>query len=743
MDNVKIKTSDVASILDTKILASNSHPAISVSQYDNYDSVLSSIVNHIPTLLQKQALDASVSPSAGNEYITQSALSDTLAAKIPWKTIGLPGSGTDFEGDTNAVFTTALASGYKFFQIRAGTYNFSNSVVIPENCIFIGDSSAATILTGTSVFDLDNNDVYLGFLSVSNLNVLGNRCQLENVVVTESLLANSVSDLLLFACAFPSSTCTFDTVTDSFINSCLFDKIATDVLNLSNCINVSVTSCVVKNGNFKINTCVNVKALASHFNDGLTLTTSPTTLLRANTPNTLNNDADDFQELLQYIGSPVITASTPTYSNNYAGPPGEDLTSRASALDLLTQWRYEERNFQLTSTGTVSWNPTVNLLTSTTELGLYSSHRSSYWVIPDLSVTIASNAALYYVLDRNLNNTPLTLTPQTAALGSIPNNSSNRQVWVLAFCVDSTLFWRGGGGTRFPATTGNTGEYFIDGTSKSLIDYIGADDYNDSNPYYSNNFVGIEGESLTVRLGKTDTLIKRLFEYSNVSVYLQNDGYIKLEGDYEVSLIGTLLISLPHVAGRIYCNSYSWSLNDGQLVYLTYNQGDLAGSDTAITSSTVATTVPLPNNYPGDGLGKTKYFVLARRKGTSVILWDGSVLTLGGRYPIPENRLVVPTSAPAALTDNVQWDGTNLLWENIAVATSTGATIDRNRFPNQTTALAGLTALGEGEGIVVTHSWNDGAAGYVSLEKITLPVGGLLQNQFLWAYRRSGKIILP
>jgi len=121
MDNVKIKTSDVASILDTKILASNSHPAISVSQYDNYDSVLSSIVNHIPTLLEKQALDASVSPSAGNEYITQSALGNTLAAKIPWKTIGLSGSGTDFEGNTDAVFTTAIASGYKFFQIREGT----------------------------------------------------------------------------------------------------------------------------------------------------------------------------------------------------------------------------------------------------------------------------------------------------------------------------------------------------------------------------------------------------------------------------------------------------------------------------------------------------------------------------------------------------------------------------------------------------------------------------------------------
>jgi hypothetical protein len=226
-------------------------------------------------------------------------------------------------------------------------------------------------------------------------------------------------------------------------------------------------------------------------------------------------------------------------------------------------------------------------------------------------------------------------------------------------------------------------------------------------------------------------------------VYLQNDGYIELEGAYEVSLIGTLLISLPHVAGRIYCNSNSWSLNDGELVYLTYNQGDLAGSDTAITSSTVATTVPLPNNYPGDGLGKTKYFVLARRKGTSVILWDGTVMPLGGRYPIPENILVVPTSAPMTLTDNVQWDGSNLLWESLAVATSTGASIDRNRFPDQTAASADLTDLAEGEGIVITHSWNNGAAGYASLEKITLPAGGLLQNQFLWAYRRSGKIILP
>jgi hypothetical protein len=189
------------------------------------------------------------------------------------------------------------------------------------------------------------------------------------------------------------------------------------------------------------------------------------------------------------------------------------------------------------------------------------------------------------------------------------------------------------------------------------LDYIGATGTNNSTPNYSNNFTGVNAESLTVRLGKTDTLIKRLFEYSNLGTYVSDASFISVEPGptttYTVSLAGIFYMAFPHVAGCITATTASWNLNDGQLVYFTFDQGSLAGSDASITSSTVVNvgSLPLPDAYPLT----TKYFVFARRVGTSVFLWGGSELPVGGRYPEPIGRTVIAQSAAATLIDNTVW----------------------------------------------------------------------------------------
>lgn len=758
--NVKIITPDVIEILDGKILATSPHSQLTVIAGEDYDSVLTKITARTPTLPEKQALDASLSPSAGNPYLTQNDLNALLDAKIPWITIGLPGSGSDFEGSDETAFSAAFLGGGDWFQVREGTYTFTSTLTVPANVRLTGTSAASTRIEGNfvgSVIELQSGS-YLGFISIEQQAVGESAVEassdsfLENVIVEststgKTIDASSGSALKVFECVFQNGNFDLSGNSGSVVHGCLFDVPVGNAVDIVSSSNISVTSSIFSTGQIYIDTSSDIRVVANHLAGGVTINAS-TALLRANTPNTVNNEADDFANLLSYIGSPSITTVDPPFANNYGGPPGEDLTARASSLDLLVQWRYEERNFQLvadTEVTILTWDPASNLLSTSGILRLYSSHRSSYWEIPTITtLNIPNNSALYYVLDRSLNASPITLTPTVGTLGSIPNNRDNRQVYVLAFALGNTLWYRGGGGTRFPGTANQTGEYFVDGSSKSFLDYVGAADYNDYDPSYSNNFSGVNGESLTVRAGKTDTLIKRLFEYSNHGIHLSDGGSVYVEpgsgSTYEVFLDGTWYIAFPQVAGRITAPTQSWELEDGELVYFELDQGGLAGVDIPITSSAIVASgsLPLPDAYP---LG-TKYFVFARRVGSSVYLWDDTELPVGGKFPQPIGHEVVPTALPVTLSENFEWDGADFLWESLSVAVSTGIPLTHNYIPDQTTASPGLTDLAEGEGLVITFSWNATPTPprAVTIQKQTLPVS-LNQNQFLWVQRRNNHLI--
>lgn len=745
--NIKISTPDVLEILDIKIKTSAAHARLDVLTGEFYDSVLAKIAARSPTLDQRDALENALSPTALNPFVTIGQLNIRLEGAIPWKTIGPIGSQADFEGADETPFVNAFLTvpTYVNFYVLSGTYTFSVPVTIPDGVKIFGSNTAYTMLTSNTdtVFKL-GQECYLGFMTI-----LTSGATAIALDATSSIYS-TIENCIIFA---PSTGYTidisgstnlqiFDTasiygviyglnIDNSIISNLYVDAPATAGLYLDTPSSLTLCLSTFYAGMPSIVSGTNVRVVANHFNNGSNNTTPISSVLfRANTPDSNNNEDDGFSFLLQYIGSASYTQQYPVYSNNFAGPQSQDLTARASGLDLLIQWRYEERNWLLmakTEPTTVTWKPTAALLSVNSDgLQLVSAHREAVWLLPAFTdLWLPSGEMAYYVIDRSLNTSDITLSVQRSPLGSIPLDPTSRQIYVIAFNQGGTLFWRGGGGTRFPS--GNTGVYYVDGTSKNILDYIGSTSYNDSDPNYSSNFAGVNGDSLTTRAGQLDKLLKRLFEFSNLGFYLDTNAYFYIDTS-PLYLTGTLYFTIPNVAGRLTLAAGSWTLLDGELIYLTWNQETLAGSDQAVTS-TIATTVPLLDNYPGT----TKYFVLAARKGSYIYMFDGSKIPLtGGRWPVPSGHSIAILSSPSVLVQNIVWDGTTLSWEGLGVVCSTGINTNRNTLANASSTLA------EGEGLLVTHTWNAGAAQNASVSKVTLPIAALDQNQFLWVQRRNG-----
>jgi hypothetical protein len=748
--NTKIITEDVLSILDVKIHTSSAHAQLNVASGETYDSVLAKIAARSPTLNEKGALDAAVSPSAGNPYVTFSELITTLTGAIPWQTIGPIGSGANFEGSDEAPFLAAFATvpTYSWFYVMPATYTFAVPVTVPDEIRLVGGVTSETLLVSNtgSVLTLGQN-TYVSFLSIvttlsaatainaaSSISIGLDNCIIASPSDGITVDVTGASNLTMSDCALILGNLTGLGLSVSNIANLYVDASGNYGIDLDSPDDVIIWGSVFYAGTPRITSAVNTRVVGNHFNNGVSnVTPGSSVMLRANTPTSNNNEDDELTYLLQYLGSPSVTQATPSYSSNFAGPQAQDLTARASAIDLLLQWIYEERNFSLiaqTEPMTVTWNPTANTLSTSGNMLLVSAHRDAVWILSTLVATVIPTGwFLYYIIDRSLSTANITLTPLLAPLGSLPldtnpptGSASQRQIWILAYNLSGTLWWRGGGGSRFPSTGGTVGQYFVDGTSKNLLTYLGSSDYNDSTPIYSNNFAGIQNESLTTRLSKVDTLLQRLFEYSNLSYFLSFGGYISSDIVGSLTLTGTLTFRLPHTTSTITVAANTWVIPDGSLLYFTWDQTTYGAA-----SSTVATSVPLPNAYPLT----TKYFVAAIRIGSMFYLWDGSRIPMnGGRWPlISSSRSVIPTALPSSLAYNT-------------VATSTGIALTRNTLVNQTTPSVGLTNLADGQGLMITHTWNTGAAQNVLIQQVNLPLTSILeQNQFIWVQNRGGYLL--
>jgi len=926
VDNIKIRTEDVSEILDTKIKTDSAHLPLDVVAGEYYDSVLEKISVRSPTFDEKAALNAAENPSAANPYTTLSRLNAELAGRIPWVSVGPTGSGADFEGDSEAPLVNAIGAGAKWIVLRPGEYTFSAQVEVPADTYILGSSEGSSTITGTvegPLFLLSGENITLEGFSViqsaensATIRAEGNKLTLSHLTIAahetgKTLdLSDNLSRITICHSKFTGAALGGVNISEGVIFSCYFDTVGVYAIDLIAPIYWSITGSTI-NGQLHLQDAENVRVLANHLNDGVFNENPVSVVIRGNTPVTVNNESEDFADLLQYLGSPSVQDTAPLYSNNYAGPQGESLTARAGALDLLTQWRYEDRNLQLIGSeepAYVQWDPLTRSLSTTCDLHLISSHREAHWVIPQLgtwtsltfasqqvssqqiaftgntqylgqsfvsphtgdllkitvrlkkssgasgtircamfntnidqapaggstslghsntlslaslstsfddvvfefsspirlengssyacvfqstssisgqayfatntspgsytggsviqsldggatwsviaqdfhfltegqslsSIVLEDGEALYYKLDRNMLSANLNLAPFIGPVGSIPNDRENRNIYVLAYCHNRTIWWRGGNGSRLPATNNQVALYHIDGTSKSIVDYIGALDTNDYYPQYSDNFSGVANEPLVQRLSKTDARIRTLFEYSNMIVEIQSGGTIELEGD-ALTLTGVLYLYFPHLKSRFYIEPKTWTLEEDtdSIVFASWDQALMSQeSFYTVSDGTISNgLLPLPEND-----GRQKYMVLARRIGKTVQLWNGTELISGSQWPVPASigRFVVPTQVASILDQNISWTGQDLLWENIALATASGLPLERNSFPNQVTPESGLTDLGPNEGLLVTHSWNQGDPSEVKIEKIVLPVTSIRQNQFLWVQNFSGTIV--
>jgi hypothetical protein len=757
--NTKIRTEDVLEILDTKIKTSSAHAQLDVSVGEFYDSVLAKIAARSPTLDEKDALDGATSPSAINPYLTLNELTATIDGTIPWKTIGPIGSGADFIGSDETPFIAAFATADIWFYVMPGTYTFTVPVTIPTGIRLAGGHTWGTQISSAAggVFILTDN-VYISYMNLISTDPLIaavtasttsgveiRNCMISATATSATLDCTVADNLTVSDTAFFFGTILGAGLTTSSFSNIYVDAIGVDGLHLLTPTDVVIWGSTFLAGTFVIDTGTNIRVVGNHFNNAISnLTPVSSVLFRANTPNSNNNEDESLTALLQYLGSPPELTTTPSYSNNFAGPQAQDLTARASSLDLLLQWRYEERNFSLvaaTEPMVVTWTPSTNTLSTDGSMYLVSAHRDGRWGLAQITPTVIPTGwFLYYILDRSLAAVDIPLTAQLGPIGSFPleanppGSPDNRQIITLAFNLNGTLWWRGGGGSRFP--DGQVGEYFVDGTSKSTLTYIGATDYNDSDPAYTNNFAGINGESLTTRSGKASLLIQRLFEHSNLGYYLADDTFMYSDTVGNLDLSGTIYFTHPHYPQTMSVSTQTWVIPDGDILYFSWNH---AGDQVATT--TVASTVPLPDDYTFATSDK-KYFVAAAREGNVITLWDGTRIPVGGRWSVPHSRSVVPTAFPSILRENLVWDTTDFLWESIAVSCATGISLDSNLLTDQTTPLVGLTDLSDGEGLLITHTWNEqGAPTYVAITKETLPLSLLEQNQFLWVQNRGGYLI--
>jgi hypothetical protein len=152
-------------------------------------------------------------------------------------------------------------------------------------------------------------------------------------------MQSGISNLHVHGCKLSGGSLVGESTSNVHISQNIFDCPGTYAINASSPAAWSIIGNVFKNGQLLVSGASQTRIVGNHLNDGgysldpvLDSEGQTTVLFRANTPNSNNNEVDDFNKLLQYIGSTSVLQGSPIYSNNYAGPAGK--TSRL----VLERW---------------------------------------------------------------------------------------------------------------------------------------------------------------------------------------------------------------------------------------------------------------------------------------------------------------------------------------------------------------------------------------------------------------------
>ena len=552
MTQQQISTPSIIDIEDKKILSSVGYPSIGVALRDPWNDVLTALeTRSLDPATVVAGMDNAALPNAGNPFVTRFYQELRLGCR-GLILIGPIGSNADFEGTTEAVFNSAIASlptDGGVIAVMANTYTFNFTVVLPKSVSVIGVHPLSVTIQGSGDFPVfeTGEDSRLEFLTLKNLsavtspviNLAGPRSMLLCCCVRDySLLGVRLvgSKAQVKSCQIESdrSGIWFQGVYQ-FVEGCSFSgTLLGGVLRfessmcsaLSNFIQDSVTgaSYIVSSP-----VCANNKLVANHFGNATAVSAAVDsgtgTVKYANTPNTPNANENNFLLALQeYTGQPLLDSADMVLSNHVAHNTAsdKDATSILSSLDLFTQWIYEERNWLLISTtptfdsvgvptsGVFSW---VGGILTWPSFSINSLIPNKTWTIVAGSSPILIDQAL--VLDIDMTTTGA-ITPTIKSLPRSLVNPTDMHQFVLAFSPASgVLVWTKGYRILTTLTS-----FDIDGMPLPINRYIGIPTDPRNTPVVPPSFA--IGDDLTEKLGSQSNLLHSLYEKSNLWEYSSN-----------------------------------------------------------------------------------------------------------------------------------------------------------------------------------------------------------------------------
>ena len=593
----QISTPSIVEIRDSVILTSGSYPSphhLNIPYRDPWDDVLTSIdqfaletVNIIP------ALNASLSPSATNYYVTNSNLMSRLIGTKVFILVGLSGSSADYEGDDETPFNAAISDLLSrnpdggWLVISQGTYTFTSTVNVPSGINILGVHPEKVLITGNGdfpVFNLSGNNVYLSQVTINSvgqttqpaLKATGQKntisaVKIDNFDFIGVLVAGYRN--YLYECKISSNNSNASGVWFQYgqhrIERSSFDGTlpqgALYIESSENGCFVCTFSETLTGYSYRILSAANWdnRLVSNHFGSEASLNLSSdygtNTVRYGNTPNTYISNQNNFLvPLATFVGQESISDSEMNLSNSFTHDPliDKDAASIWSALDLFIQRSYEERNWFLTSddptydtdgtplTGIFSWRCTWEGMTLTYPNFKIrpSIHRQGSWVVNAGSNLLGAGEALVVDIDQTLgealvvdidqtlNVSDITLTPTIMSLPLALQDPTDSQRFILAVgLTGSVALWLNG----FRLLTELT-SFDVDGHPLPLTRFVGVTDTRNPAAPFS-GFSGASQSNITDKLSAQSEHLKLLFEKSNLEYQTSDMGEITtdpLAGDW-------------------------------------------------------------------------------------------------------------------------------------------------------------------------------------------------------------------
>jgi len=670
MTQQQISTPSIIDIEDSKILSSADYPSLGIATDDPWDAVLTALqFRSLDPASVVAGMDAAASPNAGNPFVTQSLKNLRLESR-GFLLVGTVGSDADFEGTTEDVFNTAIASlppEGGIIEVLAGTYIFDSTVVLPKDVSIIGVHPLSITIQGTDdfpVFDLGENS-RVEFVTLENLNAVShpvvNLAGIGSALRQSRIRSYPLLGARLVGAKACAQNCLFESDSSGIwlqgvyqtIESCSFSGTLVDgVLRFENSMCSALSNFIrdsVTGPSYLINSPRNAnnKLVANHLGTPAAVAAAVDNGTRsvryANTPNTFNANSNNFLlALQQYTGQPSLDSTEMILSNHVAHDTttDKDATAILSSLDYFTQKIYERRFWFLTSadptfdslgvptSGVCSWDGTTLTWPNFAMQALTPTNLT--WTIAASSAAIGAGEALTVTVDPTTSGV---VVPAVQSLKLILENPSDVNTQVIAFSpAANVLVWREG----YRVLTALT-SFDIDGIPLPMTRYIGVPTEPRNTPVMPTSFA--IGDDVTEKLSSQSSLLHslyertNLFEYSDESIdsFPKTDSWLDLtdnlleEPSHLVQVKGTTYALFPHYG------LYRWyrSSGGGPGVW-----GELVSNPTGI------------GPYTAMSLIGTSSIALLTCAGT-ITMWNADSLTWSTATPTTALTLPFPNTRPA------------------------------------------------------------------------------------------------